>query len=131
MEEAEDSFVQFGFGGLQGLGEAGLFGAFFFEIGLPFVGDSWVFQRVGGEFEALFQGFAEGVEGEFPPGFGFLVQGIGAGFAEGLAQAALHLHLRLVTLLPECAARPGEVRNGLPLRLGCVGDGEVFYGLKY
>lgn len=86
MEEAEDSFVQFGFNGLQGLGEAGLFGAFFFEIGLPFVGDAWVFQGVGGEFEALFQGFAEGVEGEFPPGFLFLVQGIGAGFAEGLAQ---------------------------------------------
>jgi hypothetical protein len=59
IEEAMDAVVQFGFSLGQGAREAGVLVPFFAQVGFPFVGGPRVFQGVGRELEALFQGFTE------------------------------------------------------------------------
>lgn len=129
IEEPIDAGVQVGFGGGEGGGEAGLVVALFGEVGFPFVGDARALHGVGLELEALLQGLAQRIEGKFPPGGGLLVQGIGAGFAEGLAQAALDFDLRLVALLGKSTAGPGEIGDGFALGVRGVGDWDVLHGL--
>ncbi len=130
IEEAIDAVVDLGFGCVERLCQAGMLGALFDEVGFPFVGSAWVLHWVGGELEALLQGFAQRDEVVFPPRLGLLVQGIAAGSGKGLEQAVLHFDLRLITLLSEGAACPCEVRDSLPLRLWGVRDGNVLHVLS-
>ena len=66
-EQAVDAVVEFGFGGVQGAREAGLFGALLCQIRFPFVGDARILHRVCSELEALFQGLAKRVQGCVSP----------------------------------------------------------------
>lgn len=45
-EEAIDVVVEFGLGGGEGAGQAGVLGEAFLEIGLPLVGGAWVLHGV-------------------------------------------------------------------------------------
>lgn len=129
-EEAIDAVVEFGFSGGELAGEAVVFAALLLEIRLPFVGGPRVLQRVRGQLEALFERVAKLVQRQFLPRLRLLIELAGGGGGKGLHQSALEGDLPRVTRLPGRAKGAGEVRDGLPLGFGSVGNRHLFPELR-